>query len=71
MNKFDFGRANDDYLGVRMTKRTADEIRKIAKIENVSIQEVCRQFLEVALNDYLAERAALNPSTSKQGEHDE
>lgn len=55
MNKFNFGRATDDTLYVRMSKGTAEMIRKIAKNEDISIQEVCRTFLEVALKDYLDE----------------
>ncbi len=56
MRKFNFGRATDDTLNVRMSKRTAEEIRKIAKKEDVSVQEVCRTFLEVALKEYLDEQ---------------
>lgn len=58
MSKFNFGRATDDTLNVRMAKRTAEEIRKIAKAEDISVQEVCRTFLEVALKDYLEEKGA-------------
>lgn len=56
MSKFVFTRATDDTLNVRMAKGTAEQIRKIAKQEDVSVQEVCRAFLEVALKDYLAEQ---------------
>lgn len=66
MNKFTFERTFDNLLSVRMSKHTADEIRKIAKIEDVSIQEVCRTFLEVALKDYLDEL-----KSSKKGGDDE
>lgn len=56
MGKFNFGRASDDTLNVRMAKRTAEQIRKIAKEEDVTVQEVCHTFLEVALKDYLQEQ---------------
>lgn len=58
MKKFNFTRASDDILSVRMSKRTAEEIRKIAKKEDISVQEVCRTFLEVALKDYLVEQGS-------------
>lgn len=54
MSKYNFSRATDDILSVRITKKDADKIREIAKNEDVSIQEVCRTFLTVALEDYLA-----------------
>lgn len=66
MTKFNFGRATDDTLNVRMSKRTAEQIRKIAKAEDISVQEVCRTFLEVALKDYLAERAADTASAGQR-----
>ena len=56
MSKFNFSRATDDTLNVRMSKQTADAIRDISKNEDVTVQEVCRTFLEVALTDYLAEQ---------------
>ncbi len=56
MSKYKFSRANDDTLNVRMSKTTAEYIRKIAKAEEVSVQEVCRVFLEEALKDYLTEQ---------------
>jgi len=55
MGKFNFDRATDDTLNVRMSRPTAEAIRKIAKDESVTVQEVCRTFLEVALKDYLEE----------------
>lgn len=59
MSKFNFNRANDDALMLRISKETADKIRAIAKKEKISIQEVCRKFLEVALEDYIEEAEAL------------
>lgn len=52
MNKYQFSRANDDTLNVRMDKETADKIRVIAEQEKTTVQEVCRVFLRVALEDY-------------------
>jgi hypothetical protein len=54
LNDFNFNRAKDDTLNVRMTKDTADKIRNIAVKEETSVQEVCRVFIEKALYDYLA-----------------
>lgn len=60
MSKYNFDRAEDDVLSVRIRKDIAENIRQIAKKERVSIQEVCRTFLTVAVQDYEAERARLN-----------
>lgn len=53
MSKYNFHRATDDILSVRISKETADKIRDIAKNEGIAIQEVCRTFLTVALEDYI------------------
>jgi predicted HicB family RNase H-like nuclease len=53
MSKFKFNRKTDDTLNVRISKETADKIRAIAKQEKLSIQEVCREFLTVAVKEYL------------------
>ncbi len=52
MSKYDFHRATDTILSVRMSKENAERIKQIAKTEAVSIQEVCRTFLNEALKDY-------------------
>jgi hypothetical protein len=52
MSKFNFNRANDDTLNVRISKETADKIRAIAKKEKLTIQEVCREFLTVSVKEY-------------------
>ena len=52
MSKFNFHRATDDTLNIRISKQTADRIREIAKLEKLTIQEVCREFLEVASKEY-------------------
>lgn len=52
MNKYNFSRVNDNTLNIRMDKYTADAIRVIAKQEKITMQEVCRTFLQVAVKDY-------------------
>ena len=53
MSKFDFNHSNDSVLAIRMSDDTATKIRQIAKKEKVTIQEVCREFLRVAVEEYL------------------
>jgi len=57
MSKFNFDHAEDDTLNVRMSKVMAAEIRAIAKKEKITIQEVCRTLLMVALDDYRKEQS--------------
>lgn len=55
MSKYNFSRASDDTLNVRIDRDTAEEIRAIAEREKTTVQEVCRVFLRAALKDYLEE----------------
>lgn len=57
MSKYNFTRANDNVLSIRMDKETGDAIRAIAKKEKTTVHEICRVFLREALRDYQKENS--------------
>jgi hypothetical protein len=63
MGKYQFSRAKDDTLNVRMSSEVAKAIRDIAGVEKTTVQEVCRVFLEEALKDYLTQAAKEKDTT--------